>query len=122
MKSNIGNRQVTMRMLSVVSMLYNIVNILTILYKDDNWKDCGLFTLINALNAEVVDAKEKETFDMNEKCYQYCEENSHSTIFSGGMQAYLDVGGDLKDLALSIENTRCVCGGGFFFFYGRIWW
>jgi hypothetical protein len=68
--------------------------------------------LINALNAEVVDAKEKETFDMNEKCYQYCEENSHSTIFSSGMQAYLDVGGDLKDLALSIENTSYVC----------LWW
>jgi len=45
-----------------------------------------------------------------------------STIFSGGMQAYLEVGGDLKDLALSIENTICACGGGFFFFYGLIWW
>ena len=95
-----------------------IAKIVTVIYRDglrSIWNDCGF----SPINDEVVDTGEMQTFDMNEKFYQYCEENPQSAIFSGGLDTYLEVGGDLKDLALSIENI-CACGGGLFFFYARV--
>jgi hypothetical protein len=95
-----------------------IAGLVAVIYRDELrsiWKDHGF----SPLNDKVVDARDMQTFDMDEKFYQYCTNNPRSTILSGGLQVYLEEGGNLKDLSLSIENI-CACDGGLFFFYAQI--
>lgn len=93
--------------------------LITIIRRDylvSTWKDHGFSTL----NDEVVEAREKQIIDINEKFYQYCDGNPDSTIFSGDLLPYFEEGGGLRGLALSIENGICACGGGLFLIAGWI--